>query len=251
MQKLKIKGNALLVYAAIYSFSMGEMGVYFGTQAWLAGVLNINLRTLERALKLLREMKLIENTERAAGIRGVRICDKTLEEICKGEECSERDEETGGEVSDDEEFEAPDLKTREEAIRREEARNERIARRYIEEIENPEIRARSAAEIFADITDRELQTKMSEGERNLTMLGFKYEEPNTTSKFLALGKKSYVRMTEPQYRHLLTLLPAEDLMPYLMKVEHMMEQFFAGRSPLFPRNHYRTIKNWITADTAL
>ena len=67
---------------------------------------------------------------------------------------------------------------------------------------------------------------------------------------MSFGKSGGVIMTEPQYRILLSLLPTEELMPYLVKFENMLtENTKTGRKP--PHSHYKTIKKWIEEDTAL
>ena len=78
----------------------------------------------------------------------------------------------------------------------------------------------------------------------------RYEKEGDNRKFLSFGKSGSVRMTEPQYEQLLELLPSEELMPYLVKLEIMLEDNLkTGRKP--PHSHYKTVRKWIEEDTAL
>ena len=60
MYDLGIKKSALAVYAALYSFSVGERGLYHGSQKYLADSLGIGVRTVQAALKELLSLGLIE-----------------------------------------------------------------------------------------------------------------------------------------------------------------------------------------------
>ncbi len=61
MYRLGLKNKTLIVYAALYSFSSGEYGVYFGSQKYLAASLEISVRTLQNSLKELFSLGLIKN----------------------------------------------------------------------------------------------------------------------------------------------------------------------------------------------
>ena len=67
MYGLGIKGSTLQVYAALYSFTLGERGLFHGSIAYLAASLMISERTVNRAYKRLRELGLIEDYESRDG----------------------------------------------------------------------------------------------------------------------------------------------------------------------------------------
>ena len=57
-------------------------------------------------------------------------------------------------------------------------------------------------------------------------------------------------MTEAQYKRLLDLLPTEELMPYFVKLENMLEDNLkTGKQP--PHSHYKTLKKWTAEDLSL
>lgn len=70
MRKLGISGNSLVVFASLYSFTKGEYGAYFGSQAYLAAAIGISERNLSFCLKKLREMNLIEKRRAKNGRLG-------------------------------------------------------------------------------------------------------------------------------------------------------------------------------------
>ena len=88
MYDLGIKNSALLVYAALYSFTVGERGIFHGSQKYLAESLGISVRTLQNVLKSLFSLGLIENhvteDEKYTGVRCVNL--KILEERKKAEQ---------------------------------------------------------------------------------------------------------------------------------------------------------------------
>lgn len=63
MINLGLTGRALNLYALIYAFTNGEHGVFWGSQQHLSDLLNCSKRSLERDLKKLRDMGLIERRE--------------------------------------------------------------------------------------------------------------------------------------------------------------------------------------------
>ena len=60
-KELGLKGNELRVYAILFSYTGGEVGMYFGSRKYLAETLSISVRTLYRILDSLFKRELIEN----------------------------------------------------------------------------------------------------------------------------------------------------------------------------------------------
>ena len=97
---------------------------------------------------------------------------------------------------------------------------------------------------------RRLPPDLPEHKRNTIRMMNKYERSGDNRQFLRFGRSGGVRMTEPQYKNLLAILPTEELTPYLAKLENMLdENVKTGRKP--PHSHYKTIKKWIEEDMAL
>ena len=71
--RLGLKGNELLVYAIIYSFSQDGEQKYQGSAGWIASWLSSSRQTVYNVLRSLEEKGLIEKTERIEN--GVKFCD--------------------------------------------------------------------------------------------------------------------------------------------------------------------------------
>ena len=72
MRRLKIRGSTLSLYALLYSFTNGRIGLYYGSRKRLADYLDVSERTVYRGLKALREASLIENGISEDGMCGIR-----------------------------------------------------------------------------------------------------------------------------------------------------------------------------------
>lgn len=72
-RELMLKCNTLRVYAILFSYTLGNAGMYYGSRKYLADTLSISVRTLHRALSELFSRGLIENTvENDGGRSGIR-----------------------------------------------------------------------------------------------------------------------------------------------------------------------------------
>ena len=60
-RELRLRGSELRVYALLFSFSVGRVGMYYGSRKYLADTLSVSERTVYRSLKALFERGLIEN----------------------------------------------------------------------------------------------------------------------------------------------------------------------------------------------
>ncbi len=75
MLELGLSPNELAVYALIYSFTKGAIGVFYGSQEYLAKLIGISRRTVIRVYRKLYDMHLIEkcnsSEEKKKGIRAL------------------------------------------------------------------------------------------------------------------------------------------------------------------------------------
>ena len=247
MYALGIKGSALAVYAALYSFTMGERGLYHGSQKHLADSIGISVRTVQNALSRLFLLSLIERYETPDGkYRGIRCVMPVAEK--KASRPKERAEENvkesapAVEVCEDAEEQGAHLS---DEAREQMQRVDELCARVQEKIKhlNAEREAvrRPTVYIPEDAPPQERNT--------LTMMQ-KYEKTGDNRRFLEFGKTGSVRMTEPQYKRLLDLLPTEELLPYFVRFEAMLkENERTGKRP--PHSHYKTLKKWIEEDLSL
>ncbi len=93
-RNLKLSRTATQVYAILYSFTLGEAGLYYGSQKYLSENLGISERTVQRAYRELRERKLIEKVRigKFSGIRCKDISTLSLsdeQKKCESEAISE------------------------------------------------------------------------------------------------------------------------------------------------------------------
>ena len=215
MYSLGIKGNALLVYAAIYSFTIGERGLFHGSQKYLADGLGVCVRTIQNAEKKLFSLGLIERyaTEdgRYTGVRSV--MEKTLPP-------------------------------------REDKKEEKLTPSPCEDRGAGEMREKTPIDlVYERIAERRL-AGAPDHEKNTFMMMQRYEKSGDNRRFMSFGKRGGVIMTAPQYRRLLEMLPTEELMAYFVKLEDMLlENDKNGRKP--PHSHYKLIKKWIEEDLSL
>ena len=246
MYGLGIKGSALILYAALYSFSLGERGLYHGSQKYLAESIGVSVRTVQNALTRLFSLGLIERYETPDGrYKGIR-CIEPKPEQRRQSQPSIDNKEAIAKSSD------AKSETREEMGRglSEEVQNQidrvddicaRVQEKIRELNAEKEKRRASAVEIPEDASPQE---------RNTIRMMNKYEKLGDNRRFLEFGKSGSLRMTEPQYKRLLDLLPTEELMPYFVRFETMLkDNEKSGKKP--PHSHYKTLKKWIEEDLSL
>ncbi len=220
MYGLGIKNSDLKVYAALYSFTVGEMGLYHGSAAYLADSLGISLRTVRRAYAKLSSLGLIERQATSDG-RYVGLC-------CVMSFCQEK---------------KADKREIAEKSSSSEQKRDRVCEQIIERKTRDE-------EICELINERLVDYDAPDYEKNTFLMIKRYERSGDNRKFLSFGRSGGVIMTEPQFKKLLEMLPAEELMSYFEKLEIMLdENVKSGRKP--PHSHYKVIKKWIEEDTAV
>ena len=265
MYNLGLKPAAFLIYATLYSFTIGERGLYHGSQKYLAESLEIGVRTLQNSIKELFLRGLIEKCVSEDGkYKGIRCVGgikagkgeaapvvspqrqrEFLVELNRKieERKAEEREREAAEKARKEQERAEQLRRVDEIIARV---NAKIAAGDIEKHRSEPEPAESeeADESFFEAAEI---PKMSEHEKNTLIMMRKYEPLGDRRRFLSFGKEGKVKMTEPQYKRLLDKLPTEELLPYLTKLETMLdENIKTGRKP--PHSHYHTLKSWIEHD---
>lgn len=265
MYNLGLKPAAFLVYATLYSFTIGERGLYHGSQRYLAETLNMTVRSYQNIIKELESKGLIERCESEDGkYKGIR-CVSGIK-VGKGEVAPvvspQRQREFLAELNRKVEERKAEEREREaaEKARKEQERAEQLRR--VDEIiarvnakiasgeakeqryEPEPAKKEETEESFFEV---DTAPKMSEHEKNTLIMMKKYEPLGDRRRFLSFGKEGKVKMTEPQYKRLLDKLPTEELLPYLTKLETMLdENIKTGRKP--PHSHYHTLKSWIEHD---
>jgi len=286
MYDLKLNKSVLWVYAALYSFTVGERGLYHGSAEYLACGLEISRRSVVRAYKTLFSLGLIEKYTspdgrykgvrciRAAGGKGENTgaelikekveffepCIEVGEERDSFEPCTDSDEECEPSESDlakAEDKKSEEERTAEQTIEEHLSRVDDLCAKINAKIKSKNLcRPEPDFESAADSREGGVYgaeppfSKMSEHEKNTFLMMKKYEKSGDNRRFMSFGKSGGVIMTEPQYRRLLELLPTEELMPYFVKLETMLtENVKTGRKP--PHSHYKTLKKWIEEDLAL
>ena len=91
-KELGLRNSTVFVYAALYSFTCSEAGMYYGSRRYLAESLHISARTLTRSLNLLFGRGLIEyKTSDDGALRGIR-CTYINDE---GDGCDKRETSSG------------------------------------------------------------------------------------------------------------------------------------------------------------
>ncbi len=228
MYQLGIKNSTLKVYAALYSFTNGEIGVYYGSRKYLSTALEISEKTVYNAIKALREKGLIEEGESADGrYRGI-CCTKIKAEKKELDTKAAPEKEKAAEPS---------------------ATGKVCEREDAQEDNNEETEFYEAVERVYGKRARESLPSLPEHEKNTLKMMLKYERKWDNRKFLSFGRGGVI-MTEAQYKGLLELLPSEELISYFTKFENMLEENLKnGRKP--PHSHYKVIKKWIEEDTAV
>lgn len=240
MYGLGIKGSALVVYAALYSFSMGDRGLYHGSQGYLAESVGVSVRTVQNALKKLFLLSLIERYEtddgRYKGIRCVDFGEKKASLPITKKSSTEASEDCGKQTSELPEAMVSQIKRVDELCAG--------VREKINKL-NAERQAREESRPLIFVPE-----DASPQERNTIRMMQKYEKRGDNRRFLEFGKAGSLRMTEPQYKRLMDLLPTEELMPYFVRFETMLkDNEKSGKKS--PHSHYKTLKKWIEEDLSL
>lgn len=247
----ELSRSALVIGLIIASFCKGRDGLYYGSREYLAQLVGVSVRTVQRALRELIDRGFVEKT-----VKNGRVC-LVATEALMGEKKHETAQKTAkaadqtaqaAEISAQNENEPtpgdgsptkPDF----EAAKAEEAAD--IAEVGVptvdsEPINNRENEPRSSAE--------------SGGNSSREAYKYAYEsgEMPVRYRMLELGKEGYVQMTPKQYEALLTLAPPELVRSYIIRFEKMLEEnMYRGGEVKPPHSHYHTIRKWIHKDLSV
>ena len=91
-EELSLGGGELLIFAVIYSFSRGNLGIYHGTQDYLSRISGLSVSTVKRALKALLKKGYIEKVSLDEH-EGYRSTKQAAADEPKAEECPPNDAE--------------------------------------------------------------------------------------------------------------------------------------------------------------
>lgn len=219
MYEIGIKNSTRIVYAILYAFTNGKSGMYYGSRKYLYNTALVCRRTLERALSELFKKGLIEHCESEDGrLRGIRCVDL---DIVKARQAAEAEA---------------------EEMARLEAQKAENAKKNPHSVWTDE--RREAA--YTRVINRELGV-LTPDEKRLALEEYMAKGIHPKYTFLHLGREGRVRMTESQYKILASLVDAEHLHNYIMRLEKMLiKNEETGLS--CNTGHYRLIKEWIGKD---
>lgn len=245
MRELGLCRSLLSLYAAIYSFSMGGCGLYYGSQKYLAESIGISVRTVQRGLCRLREKNLIENAVsedgKYTGIRALRPTDRELSANGRANGETPLPEKRSPEKRDSESA-SQEKKNAVSDGGESKARGESVP---IEQIWTAEKREAAYERMIAKVYG-----ECESSDRKLALLAYTNGKQNTPERFISHGECGIVRMTEAQTLRLLELVPFSELSRYIGRMEAMLlHNEESGKR--CGTNHYRIIKKWIEDDSAL
>lgn len=210
MRDIGLKKSELLIYAILYAFTCGDIGLFYGSQKHLAYLSGLSLRSVQRAISSLLAKGYITRIKKAGykGIKCVEIGDKQAN-FNKATPC----------VTNTKTIK----KDAESEIYKENFRKK-------ESSQNPPL--------TLSVTDA-FKSYIGSSQRSVGRT-VKYDVKG-------YGRYGFVDMTEAQYNSLLTLVDSEVLLSYVRRFERMLENN-TGASPPRPHSAYKTLKKWIEAD---
>ena len=220
--------SAVVVGLIIASFCKGREGIYYGSREYLAELVGVSVRTVQRAVHELVRRGFVERVTKN-GHQCLRVTPSLMGEKKKtgSEDVEKKCDKTvkNAEISEQKSDDMPKISgQRSEATLPKEMPSEKMPR----EVCNP-------------VYPREPYKYAYESEG----LNVKY-------KMLELGREGYVQMTPRQYEELLKLAPSELVRSYIIRFEKMLaENMFRGGEVKAPHSHYHTIKKWMHADLSV
>jgi len=230
--ELGLKGNELLIYAIIYSFTCGDKGLFYGTQEFLSAASGISVSSIKRKLLSLLNKGYIEKSN-----DGIHSGYRSLKD---GKKSSQ-----GSPSADDMHTESNDIgKTGD----RDKAFNKMKDEQSDSYIENTAYRADIYSSDETEDGYRKLSVNLLAKMNRMSVEDYLESEVIGKEKyeFIRVGRFEMFTMTPRQYMHLLSLVGRERLTDYI----HRLESF------VMLKNYtvicaYRTLKKWINEDTAL
>ena len=269
-RELGLGGSELLIYAIIYSFSIGGKGVFYGSVDYLAEASGVSYSTARRALARLVEGRLIEkcSLESGASVRdgyrvppcfvpdtevtveadGVPTCNESVVgEVDEAQTCNEMGEADKvpsctntvfewvfGEPTSDEPSDLTDCDT---------------------ECDEPSDLAHCDTECDepSDLTDCDTECDepsepayVNELEDTPPCECPEYDVAHPKYKLVCVGNEDLICMTAEQYKKLVELIGREDLHCYIRRLELLiLEHGYRTFNP------YKTLKKWICDDCSL
>ena len=232
MRELGLSGNELYVYALIYSYTSGEVGMYYGKRQYFADTLGISLRTLSRMLSSLFARGYIEKTVSPDGLyKGIRCVEFSRIKEAERVESSEKSERSASLPTDS---------------------NARVGACDVNNVEKgdgahlsfwtEEKREAAYRRIIANRFG-----KVSPDEEKMLIEEYKEKGVNAKSSFLHLGIGGRVLVTEEQYKALAERIGANRLHGYIERLDHMLFRNETNGMQC-QRPHYKVIKKWIEDD---
>ena len=241
-----LRGAELLVYAFLYPFTNGQVGVYYGSKRYIAESLGISLRSVFAALSSLLKKGWIEKRSDEL-CRGIRCLVHEAKEDCSSSEKGSaplRDKEP--EASDTQDGSALQEKSapayKKPPFQSSEA--EAHAPSAPKSEEKPEAKSGRISPAFRDL----FRDEPDDDELPLYIRIMDEVREKPIYNTIDLGHRSEsVHLSERQYRELLRLVSPEQLTVYLRKLQLMLDRNLNTLRPS-PHNHYKLLRKWITMD---
>lgn len=288
MHSLGLKPSELQVYAAIYSYTVGRVGIYYGSREYLAESVGYSERTVYRCLKRLCELGLIESVS-FKGRYAVRCTplasEKEKESSVKdaysapkeqlvyaqaeennedhGEECAEDHVSTSLKPEKWKNSEKSGACDEKEGVTPHNARESSTEFLHRLKKASPQLRQKIAM-LGSSIEERNKHDAASQSERGrmvYNMLDDMYEERRSRSDkndkydiynpkyvLLRFGRDDLVGLTKEQYYSLCCTAPTEVVEIYIARLEQLIRKSIEKGMDYSIHSHYRVIKKWMEED---
>ena len=240
MRDMGLKKSELLIYAILYAFTTGEIGLFYGSQNHLAYLSGLSLRTVQRALSSLFKKGYIARTEKT-NCKGIE---------CKNEKKSELS--VSSAVITEHAYQKIDAKSE---ISEENPREKKQPASPIEKIQLSIKKEEKSAPMneLTEAQDSSKKTRLPSITNSFrNYVGNSNRSVGRAVKYdvKGYGRYGFVCMTEAQHTSLLSLVDSEVLTSYVRRLEMMLENN-TNTSPPPPHSAYKTLKKWIEADFGL
>ena len=220
IKKLELPPSAKNVLTFLYLFARAD-APYFGSEEYMAKRLALSTRSIRRAKALLISKGLVEKIK--YNDRGAFRCNMSALEALSGEsggeepiKASEKPETETGRI---------EAKVQADTMKAELPKPSEVMKKYLE-YTSPE---GYEAVRYAYMINRGAPPE---------------------HKYVKVGSRGYVFMTEAQLLELSRLVACDRLEYYILLLERIIDDAHNNLSSA-PKNHYRIIRKWITDDTAV
>ena len=274
MLDMGLKQSELLIYAILYSFTVAEAGLFYGSQRHLSYLSGLSARTVQRAIYSLIDKGYVIRTKKEAykGIKcrlandmlpsnaGVK-CKEVKGEIASAEKkkesvtscvTSEKTEEIGTLSKE----KSADINIEEFGILSEKKSadiNTPLQREKTEKGQALEITPHAAkSTLHADCRITPSLHPTTAASLTKDFLNYIGNSKRRVGRFVkydvkGYGRYGFVGMTDAQYTNLLALVNSEVLTAYVRRLEIMLENNTENGPPP-PHSAYKTLKKWIEED---